>query len=576
MENIEDILLGKQRIDMDLLASSVVLSTAYRPSFGRKKNLAEHTDMLYEEFSGGSSIKFLHAALIMALRRKINVEVNFHRFMRLWKDYMDVLLETLDSRWLVSASDTLADFSPNSNVSRLAASASLFVNTIKLYETERFFSAASDFPDFRNNGRTPLYDGMTAFMATNGDMLSNLLQRIDHVFGVDDVVSMILRELVQRAHQHGTVFSRIAGVNVNRVGLDALLATNNQAKRSFSLKNATRSAPPMNEISGVRGYVLLNDTGRLSRGFHCGTTFACSALRQGLMRRGVPEIAWANDEKSFTDIMATKGRDVSLVVLNGEGTLHHGAPRARELLNCCFKAKSLGVRVALVNTVWEANPQDFYDVLSAFDTIHVRERRSLAALNGAGAAKITPDMSMVAFDAFYGGGRFDPPMYELAVMDSVNVDNAHRLQDLASSKRVPFYAMPYQALLNLRQRALEEGLVLQSYPSLLQAFHVRAAQHWVTGRFHGMLAALCAGRPVAVVGSNTHKIEGSLEDAGLLEHALLPKDWHVRDAKQQAEMLDRHFSCWDKECVEKTHHYINDATHRIEGMFDELAALAGQ
>lgn len=58
--------------------------------------------------------------------------------------------------------------------------------------------------------------------------------------------------------------------------------------------------PPASAAESPAGYVLLNDTARLSGGFHCGTVMACDALRDGMAARGLAEQGWINDPRSST------------------------------------------------------------------------------------------------------------------------------------------------------------------------------------------------------------------------------------------------------------------------------------
>jgi hypothetical protein len=97
----------------------------------------------------------------------------------------------------------------------------LFINTLRMYETERSLSAkneaeASDIaatPSLSN--RVALYDGLTAFAIGQGDAIQNLFRRIEKLGAGDTTAGAILHELVARANSNDTVFARLRAVHRN-------------------------------------------------------------------------------------------------------------------------------------------------------------------------------------------------------------------------------------------------------------------------------------------------------------------------------------------------------------------------
>lgn len=181
-------------------------------SFGRLEDIDGHMAMLWREFSGKPLICFLHAGLIVHLRRGLHSSMNLDRFSRLWRDFPEVLIGALDSRWLISACDTIADHASDPVERAAAVAGSLFMNTIKLYETER---QAQGWPGGAydvKRGRVPLFDGQSAFAIGRGDMIKNLLQRCDAALPAS-TAGVICRELIRRAAAHDTVFDRFRAVH---------------------------------------------------------------------------------------------------------------------------------------------------------------------------------------------------------------------------------------------------------------------------------------------------------------------------------------------------------------------------
>lgn len=304
-----------------------------------------------------------------------------------------------------------------------------------------------------------------------------------------------------------------------------------------------------------------------------GTVHACNAIRQNLAHRGLVEVGWANDHAGFDAVLASCGRKPALVVLNGEGTLHHDAPRARDLLTTCERAKDMGFRVAVVNTVWQENSDLMGAALGKLDAVHVRDSLSLAELPADIRAQVTPDVSIQLFLQTLRGAKAEP-MQDIAVMDSVVRSTSAALLAFAEHEGLPFFPMPVGNLRKTRQDvASRAGPV---WPRLVQSTDVLAATNWVTGRFHGLIAALCAGRPVCALPSNTSKIEGFLWDHGLAEACLLDSDWLLAPLSRQRDDLTRRFDTQRTEAfIQQRDGVLDAAVLRIDAMFDSLAALAG-
>lgn len=181
------------------------------PALGRCHDLDQHLNMLAIEFAGASKLELLHAQTVVLLRRDIRVRSNLARFRRLWFWHREFLVKHLDSRWLVSAADTFADYPRNRAEQATAIAAVLLVNTVKLYETERLLLGRSD--DSRlpvtQGVPVPLFDGLTSFLVGRGDLLRNLYRRLGRLTEPSRAVDLILMELMHRMKTHDTVYSRL-------------------------------------------------------------------------------------------------------------------------------------------------------------------------------------------------------------------------------------------------------------------------------------------------------------------------------------------------------------------------------
>lgn len=186
-------------------------------------SLRDEWQMLLTDCHGRPAIAFAPMVLTVPIRRNRDLDHHLSLFYELWDQHGSALLEALDTRWLVSCCDTFIDH-PRSEAERAyALCGSLFVNTLKLHETELLYSPA--YPDLQGDvqrinarammqrrGRVMLFDGLTPFRfgATTGDMIKNLSQRVDRS-GTDApyVTAHIVTELFRRANTKNTVFTRM-------------------------------------------------------------------------------------------------------------------------------------------------------------------------------------------------------------------------------------------------------------------------------------------------------------------------------------------------------------------------------
>ena len=101
-------------------------------SFGRKSELNAHIDMLRKEFSGKTYLEFFHAATTCFIRRRLNLDHCLANFRQIWQEESVFMCEHLDTRWLVSACDTIIDHFEDPNEVAVAIGGTLFMNTCKL------------------------------------------------------------------------------------------------------------------------------------------------------------------------------------------------------------------------------------------------------------------------------------------------------------------------------------------------------------------------------------------------------------------------------------------------------------
>jgi hypothetical protein len=139
--------------------------------------VAKKRHMLLGELQGHCELALLHGMLVSHLRKHTFPDVAPALFLRLWREEESWLLDTLPTRWLISAVITFADHGPSEPDRNLAARMNMLFSLMKIYEAERAFSGLSADKPFRiiNRNKDPLPMGMQDFSVLQGDLEAHLL-----------------------------------------------------------------------------------------------------------------------------------------------------------------------------------------------------------------------------------------------------------------------------------------------------------------------------------------------------------------------------------------------------------------
>jgi hypothetical protein len=330
--------------------------------------------------------------------------------------------------------------------------------------------------------------------------------------------------------------------------------------------------------------VVVNDT-RADR--HHGCRRVMRTLFDQAREAGIEVIATAPAHADWrSDAAFLKGFDAArLVIVNGEGSIHHDRLAGERLLEVAAAAHDRGVPAALINLSWQDNSPRLSARLAGFALISARERRSAEAIIAAGAAcRVVPDLSLFPEVAA-------PPVRAgVGFTDSVVREAGLALEDA----RLRFGGRPAPIHFGApglpgRVRDLREavGLADIGRPAFMtrvllarwRAFDAQVADDaaymariaslalLVTGRFHAATFALAAGTPVLAVESNTHKIAALFEDAGLDPRRL------VRPEALTAEHLSA-AAHWTPAEAAALADYLSQGRARTRSLFADIARLA--
>jgi len=230
--------------------------------------------------------------------------------------------------------------------------------------------------------------------------------------------------------------------------------------------------------------------------YHCGSAAAFSSLR-----------------RSCTSVarLVAPGEDFDWLIVNGEGTMHHGSRGAQKKVQAIHEAVAAGKRVDLVNTVWQDNPPEMVEAIRGCSEITVREILSQRQLASVGiTAGLVPDASY-----------FEP----------IHPD-AHIIDFGGRMVVTDFWSPEFAAFVRVEKRWINSlpyiDMQKLSWSGLVGS--LKTASALITGRHHAVYAACRAGIPFFALRGNTHKIEGLVESAS----AEIPVFSRLADLKEIA------------------------------------------
>lgn len=286
----------------------------------------------------------------------------------------------------------------------------------------------------------------------------------------------------------------------------------------------------------------------------------------------------------------------SVIVLNGEGTLHHERPYARYLLGCVRDAVQAGKAVHVINVSWEANSDAMAGCLRDVRSVWTRDPGSAEELSGLGVqAGVAADLT------FYSRYPEAPRRAKdtILVTDSVIAERARFLASLATTHdfvRLPLLRPPvwhgagaaptkwikYQAYRRLHATGFGVAIPRQHYLDLCHAMdstdewrtRISAAGMLVSGRYHGTCLALQHCLPVLSIESNTSKISRLMQAAGLdASRRVVSEELLTAQAKEPGfRQWMQAQSAWTDAERDSLKHYLEHSRQQIDRMLDGIAA----
>jgi hypothetical protein len=263
-----------------------------------------------------------------------------------------------------------------------------------------------------------------------------------------------------------------------------------------------------------RTVAVVNDTG--GRG-HYGCDLIMSEIRRHFSAYELRE-KWSHpvgvDWRLHVDEILGR-KPVDVIVLNGEGSIHHSAwhERARYLAGFGrFAKEELNVPCYLINATITEIDQEVASDLRHFSGIYVRDCGSRDELLQYGiGSTVVHDLTV--------GARLPLARRRagVAIVDSVVKEAKKDLRRLAEKTGWPYDSMHQK---NHQYRRRWEFWRRPGFEQF--ARYLSSRKLVVTGRYHTATMCIATGTPFVAVESNTPKISWLLDDVFGTRHRLVP------------------------------------------------------
>lgn len=249
--------------------------------------------------------------------------------------------------------------------------------------------------------------------------------------------------------------------------------------------------------------VFVGDT----KNYHSGCYEVCKNIKHSLKKHTIV--------KSFPPMHSLPDVDwdaVDLVLVNGEGTLHHNRPAAEGIMDFVKRAQSHGVNTAIVNTVWQNMHIKWKPVLDSLDYFSVRDQLSQEYV--ADAFDIQVDCYLdISMQNCY-------PLHKDSHADDIVCGNT------------------------LESKIFGLGNIISIFDHEWEDFVYQLSRHkgYVSGRFHEIAAACVARTPFWPIRGNSWKIQGLLYTA---DSNITVFDYPPKNLTQARDFFITHKSSFD-------------------------------
>jgi len=277
------------------------------------------------------------------------------------------------------------------------------------------------------------------------------------------------------------------------------------------------------------------------------------------------------------------GSEFDLLIVNGEGSLHHDSRSAKRIAEIGLRAKSIGLPAYLINTTEEANSAEVLSGIAAFRKVYARDTTTQSRLTSIGIeAGFVPDLTLSWIDA-----RRYEPQNVILVTDSSDAQKTDRLLQIARTIGASTQAISFRAPPPLLSRRLQfefKRLLAMALPTAPWTVRysasvrtrnqlvekMRRAKGVICGRYHAVCFCLLLRVPFIAIPGNTKKIDSLLGDIGL-SRRLIDLQRLIDCSKSLGNSYHKLIPNFDSRELELIEDFTMRARIRAESMFREIA-----
>ncbi|WP_246727785.1 polysaccharide pyruvyl transferase family protein [Chelativorans sp. Marseille-P2723] len=276
-----------------------------------------------------------------------------------------------------------------------------------------------------------------------------------------------------------------------------------------------------------------------------------------------------------------------VIVINGEGTCHHGRAPGEHLLRVVDHPVAKEKPVVLINALYQENPAEWSRYLEKFALISARDSWSAAELSEASGRHVSyiPDLSMS--EGFFP--QADSSKRDLLTIgESVLPRTGHDLITL--SHRHP-EAIFLPVINTLKEPKPKYPFILRGARTVYTKLHremfrlrrknsyfcqdehefseyISRSYLHVSGRFHAICFCVAAKTPFCAISSNAWKIEALIKDLGIAKWRVI-KTSEIEDILRMPDQAV--FTAEERENIKAA---LERARTGTAQMFDAIARVA--
>jgi hypothetical protein len=314
-------------------------------------------------------------------------------------------------------------------------------------------------------------------------------------------------------------------------------------------------------------------------------------ILEKLRSRGIDVISSTEIPGGKYDPASLRASAIRGILINAEGALHGRGKHAVSFSQVAETSKEAGLPCFIANAVLDSCDREVIEKLRHVTKLYCREARSKAQADSLGVpAELCPDLTLsmsIPRGLEWTAGR------RIVVTDSTVPDvnralhgfavrNGYSFLPLRGAPQITSYGDTRSITRALKFAVRSRGgrLFRGNFEADRYGCAVATAEQFIheiatdtqliiTGRFHGVCLCLKVGVPFLAVRSNTHKVEGLLEDAGMSDR--LSSMDELKNGVAVAERLARS-STWTEADKIRRCHYLELADRSIAACFDTIAA----